>query len=66
MAIYQEQQLQEVSKQFQIYGEILHAKLLGEGRISSHLDADYFQQLKNGVLSWDGQAWVSQPSFSRQ
>jgi hypothetical protein len=46
--------------------EILHARLHGEGKIHSSLNAEYFERLKNGALYWNGQAWISQPSFSHQ
>lgn len=43
MAIYQEQQLQEVSKKFQIYGEILHAEPCKIGHINETYTATYDQ-----------------------
>jgi hypothetical protein len=43
MAIYQEQQLQEISKQFQIYGEILHAETCKIGHINETYSATYDQ-----------------------
>src|SRR5437773_11860678 len=43
MAIYQEKQLQEISKQFQIYGEILHAETCKIGHINETYSATYDQ-----------------------
>jgi hypothetical protein len=43
MAIYQERQLQEISRQFQIYGEILHAETLKIGHINETYSATYDQ-----------------------
>jgi Ser/Thr protein kinase RdoA (MazF antagonist) len=43
MAIYQERQLQEISKQFQIYGEILHAETFKIGHINETYSATYSQ-----------------------
>ena len=43
MAIYQERQLQEISKQFQIYGEILHAETFKIGHINETYSATYDQ-----------------------
>jgi hypothetical protein len=43
MAIYQEKQLQEVSKQFQIYGQILHAETCKIGHINETYTASYDQ-----------------------
>src|SRR5215471_19105913 len=40
---YQEKQLQEISKQFQIYGEILHAETLKIGHINETYTATYDQ-----------------------
>src|SRR4051812_4945442 len=40
---YQEKQLQEISKQFQIYGEILHAETLKIGHINETYSATYSQ-----------------------
>jgi len=43
MAIYQENQLQEISRQFQIYGEILHAETFKIGHINETYSATYDQ-----------------------
>lgn len=43
MAIYQETRLREVSKQFQIYGEILHAEACKIGHINETYTATYDQ-----------------------
>jgi hypothetical protein len=43
MPIYQEAQLQEISKQFQIYGEILHAETCKIGHINETYSATYDQ-----------------------
>ncbi len=43
MAVYQENQLQEISKQFQIYGEILHAEACKIGHINETYTATYNQ-----------------------
>src|SRR5580692_8014376 len=43
MAIYQERQLHEISRQFQIYGEILHAETLKIGHINETYSATYDQ-----------------------
>jgi aminoglycoside phosphotransferase (APT) family kinase protein len=43
MAIYHEAQLQEISKQFQIYGEILHAETCKIGHINETYSATYDQ-----------------------
>src|SRR5436190_4544167 len=40
---YQEKQLQEISKQFQIYGEILHAETFKIGHINETYSATYNQ-----------------------
>jgi len=40
---YQEKQLQEISKRFQIYGEILHAETLKIGHINETYSATYSQ-----------------------
>jgi hypothetical protein len=40
---YQEKQLQEISRQFQIYGEILHAETLKIGHINETYSATYNQ-----------------------
>jgi hypothetical protein len=43
MPIYREAQLQEISKQFQIYGEILHAETCKIGHINETYSATYDQ-----------------------
>jgi len=43
MPIYQEKQLQNISKQFQIYGEILHAETCKIGHINETYSATYDQ-----------------------
>jgi len=43
MAAYRESQLQEISKQFQIYGEILHAETCKIGHINETYSATYDQ-----------------------
>jgi Ser/Thr protein kinase RdoA (MazF antagonist) len=43
MAIYREAQLQQISKQFQIYGEILHAETCKIGHINETYSATYDQ-----------------------
>jgi aminoglycoside phosphotransferase (APT) family kinase protein len=43
MAIYQEKQLQDISRQFQIYGEILHAEACKIGHINETYSATYNQ-----------------------
>src|SRR6516225_2153731 len=40
---YQEKQLREISKRFQIYGEILHAETLKIGHINETYSATYSQ-----------------------
>src|SRR3974377_1715692 len=40
---YQEKELQQISKQFQIYGEILHAETLKIGHINETYTATYDQ-----------------------
>src|ERR1044072_54635 len=40
---YQEKQLQEISRQFQIYGEILHAETFKIGHINETYSARYDQ-----------------------
>src|SRR5512140_2915119 len=40
---YQEKQLQDISKKFQIYGEILHAETLKIGHINETYTATYDQ-----------------------
>src|SRR4051812_48343851 len=40
---YQEKQLRDISKQFQIYGEILHAETLKIGHINETYSATYSQ-----------------------
>jgi hypothetical protein len=46
--------------------EIKHEKLLREGKIQSRLDGAYFETLKNGVLYWDGRAWVAHLAASHE
>lgn len=43
MAIYQERQLQDISRQFQIYGQILHAETCKIGHINETYSATYNQ-----------------------
>ncbi|MEJ5237992.1 phosphotransferase enzyme family protein [Limisphaera sp. VF-2] len=43
MPVYEEQQLQEISRQFQIYGEILHAETCKIGHINETYSATYDQ-----------------------
>ncbi len=43
MPIYQEAQLQEISRHFQIYGEILHAETCKIGHINETYSATYDQ-----------------------
>jgi aminoglycoside phosphotransferase (APT) family kinase protein len=43
MAIYKEKQLQDISRQFQIYGEILHAETFKIGHINETYSATYDQ-----------------------
>lgn len=43
MPIYKEEQLQDISKQFQIYGEILHAETCKIGHINETYSATYRQ-----------------------
>src|ERR1700746_1265791 len=43
MAAYKEQQLQDISRQFQIYGEILHAETFKIGHINETYSATYDQ-----------------------
>jgi Ser/Thr protein kinase RdoA (MazF antagonist) len=43
MAIYKEKQLQDISRQFQIYGEILHAETCKIGHINETYSATYNQ-----------------------
>jgi hypothetical protein len=43
MPIYQEKQLQEISRQFQIYGEVLHAETCKIGHINETYSATYDQ-----------------------
>jgi Ser/Thr protein kinase RdoA (MazF antagonist) len=43
MSVYREAQLQEISKQFQIYGEILHAETCKIGHINETYSASYDQ-----------------------
>lgn len=43
MAAYQERQLQDISKQFQIYGQILHAETFKIGHINETYSATYDQ-----------------------
>ncbi len=43
MPIYEEQQLQDISRQFQIYGEILHAETCKIGHINETYSATYDQ-----------------------
>src|SRR5579862_1863722 len=43
MSTYRESQLQDISKQFQIYGEILHAETCKIGHINETYSATYDQ-----------------------
>ena len=44
--------------------EQAHRKAVREGRISSVLNNDYIEALKDGVRYFDGQEWVSEPSMN--
>jgi hypothetical protein len=36
-----------------------------EGKLTSHLDDDYFEALRRGVLYWDGEKFVGSPVENR-
>ena len=41
-----------------------HRKLKAEGKITSTLDDAYYEELKKGVLYWDGRQWTSTPTMN--
>jgi hypothetical protein len=43
-----------------------HREMKAEGKISSVLDDAYYEELKKGVLYWDGTEWTSTPSMNRK
>jgi len=46
--------------------EAAHKRLREEGKISSELNLEYAENLRRGVLYWDGQSWVPEPTRIRQ
>jgi hypothetical protein len=42
-----------------------HRELRAAGKISSVLDDAYYEELKKGVLYWDGEQWTSTPSMNK-
>ncbi len=43
-----------------------HRELRAAGKISSILDEAYYEELKKGLLYWDGTDWTSIPTTNRQ
>jgi hypothetical protein len=43
-----------------------HAVAVREGRVKSVLDDAYFENLKLGILYWNGRQWTGTPSQNRQ
>ena len=41
-----------------------HRELRAAGKISSKLDDAYYENLKKGVLYWDGTQWTSTPTIN--
>jgi hypothetical protein len=43
-----------------------HRELKAAGKIASVLDNTYYEQLKKGILYWDGKQWTSTPTMNRK
>ena len=42
-----------------------HRELRAAGKIGSELNDAYYENLKKGVLYWDGTQWTSTPTMNR-
>lgn len=42
-----------------------HRELKAAGKITSELNDAYYENLKKGVLYWDGTQWTSMPTMNR-
>ena len=47
------------------YFRLQHRDLKAAGKITSVLDDAYYEDLKKGVLYWDGTGWTSTPTMNR-
>jgi len=43
----------------------LHRKLEAEGKLTGRLDAKYYEELRQGVLYWDGEKFVKEPTMNK-
>jgi hypothetical protein len=43
----------------------VHRKLEAEGKLTRKLDAQYYEELRQGVLYWDGEKFVHKPTMNR-
>jgi hypothetical protein len=43
----------------------LHRKLEGEGKLTRKLDAQYYEELRQGILYWDGEKFVHKPTMNK-
>jgi hypothetical protein len=44
----------------------LHQRLEAEGKTKTIADAHYFEQLRQGVLYWDGEKFVHEPTMNKR
>lgn len=44
---------------------ILHRKLETEGKLTQKLDAQYYEELRQGVLYWDGGKFAKEPTMNK-
>jgi hypothetical protein len=42
-----------------------HHKLEAEGKLTRKLDAQYYEELRQGVLYWDGEKFVHEPTMNK-
>jgi hypothetical protein len=45
---------------------LMHENARRAGKITSVLDADYFEALRQAVLYWDGERWVNTPTMNKK
>ena len=43
----------------------MHKKAVAEGKVKSELDENYIRRLEQGLLYWNGDKWVSEPTRNR-
>jgi hypothetical protein len=43
----------------------LHHKLEAQGKLTRKLDAQYYEELRQGILYWDGERFVNYPTMNR-